>query len=73
MKPLRDWRTERLLSVRELAQAAGVTHTTLIQLEHGRQRPHYATMRRIAEALGVPATEITEFAAALKERRADAN
>ncbi len=68
MKPLREWRTERLWSVRELAERAGVQHKTVIQLEYGRQRPTYATMRRIAEALGVPATEVEEFAATLGER-----
>ena len=72
MKPLREWRTERLWSVRELAARASVQHKTVIQLEYGRQRPAYATMRRIAEALGVPATEITEFAATLDERGKDA-
>ena len=72
MKPLREWRTERLWSVRELAARAGVQHKTVIQLEYGRQRPAYATMRRIAEALGVPATEITEFATTLEERGKDA-
>ncbi len=70
MRTLREWRTERLWSVRELASAAGVTHKTLIQLEHGRQRPHYATMRRIAAALGVAPGDIFEFAAALAERGA---
>ncbi len=69
MKPLREWRTDRLMSIRELAEAAGVTHKTIIQLEHGRQRPTYATMRRLPDTLQATPGEITEFAAVLEERK----
>ncbi|MDP9359469.1 MAG: helix-turn-helix domain-containing protein [Chloroflexota bacterium] len=72
MRSMREWRTDRLRSVRELAGAAGVTHKTLIDIEHGRRRPTYETMRRLSEALGVPAGEIAEFAAVLEERGKDA-
>lgn len=72
MKTLREWRTEKLHSVRELADLAGVTHKTVIDLEHGRRRATYSSMRGLAEALGVPAAEITEFAAVLEERGKDA-
>ena len=71
-KPLREWRTERLWSVRDLAERAGVSTKTVIQLEYGRQLPTFVTMRRIAGALGVPASGIEEFAAALGERGKDA-
>ncbi|MDP9366247.1 MAG: helix-turn-helix domain-containing protein [Chloroflexota bacterium] len=72
MKPLREWRTERLWSVRDLAREAGVSTKTVVQAEYGRQRPSYGTMRRISEALGVPAAEIAEFAATLEQRGKDA-
>lgn len=72
MKTLREWRADKLLSVRELAERAGVTHKTLIDLEHGRRRPTYATMRGITEALGIEARDVTEFAEALEERGKDA-
>jgi transcriptional regulator with XRE-family HTH domain len=65
MKALREWRQERLMSTRELAAKAGVAHKTLIQLEHGRHRPHYRTMRALCGALGVAARDVAEFAAAL--------
>ena len=71
-KPLREWRTERLWSVRDLADAAGVSTKTVVQLEYGRQRPNYTTMRRLSEALQVEPREIAEFAAALEERGKDA-
>jgi transcriptional regulator with XRE-family HTH domain len=67
-KPLRVWRTERLSSVRDLAGTAGVSTKTVVQLEFGRQRPNYTTMRRLSEALQVDPREITEFAAALEDR-----
>ena len=69
MKPLRAWRTDRLWSVRDLAREAGVSTKTVVQLELGRQRAHYVTMRRISEALGVAAADVTEFAAALAAQR----
>jgi transcriptional regulator with XRE-family HTH domain len=72
MQTLREWRTDRLLSLKDVAEAAGVTKKTIIQVELGRQRPSYATMRRLSDALGVPAGEIAEFAAVLEERKKDA-
>ena len=72
MKTLREWRTERLQSIRELAAAAGVTHKTLIDLEHGRRRASYETMRKLSQSLGVPAGEIAEFAEAVEYRGKDA-
>ena len=67
-KRLREWRTTKLLSVRELAQAADITPKTLTDVEYGRRLATYATMRRISQALGVEPAEIAEFAAALASR-----
>ena len=68
MKPLRDWRTGRLLSVRDLARQAGTSDKTIIQIELGRQVPTFRTMRRISQVLGMAPEEITEFAAAIQKR-----
>ena len=65
MKPLRAWRLSRLMSTRALANASGVTQKTIINLEYGRQRPHYATIGKLSQALGVEPGEVMEFAAAL--------
>ena len=67
MKTLREWRLNRLLSIRGLEAASGVTAKTLVDLEHGRRRPHYATMRKLCAVLGVEPGEVTEFAAALED------
>lgn len=72
MKTLREWRLERLLSVRGLAERSGVTAKTIVDIEYGRRRPHYETMRRLCAALDVRPADVTEFAAALEERGKDA-
>ena len=72
MKSLRDWRLDRLLSIRELAKRSGVTAKTIVDLEYGRRRPHYETMRQLCAALGVAPGEVGEFADALEERGKDA-
>ena len=72
MKTLREWRLNRLLSIRGLEAASGVTAKTLVDLEHGRRRPHYATMRKLCAALGVEPGEVAEFAAALDDLGKDA-
>lgn len=70
MQPLRTLRTAKLMSVRELADAAGVTPKTVTDLEYGRRRPTYDTMRRIASALDVGPLEVAEFAATVSSRYA---
>lgn len=72
MKTLREWRLSRLLSIRGLEKASGVTAKTLVDLEHGRRQPQYGTMRKLSEALGVEAGEVTEFAEALEHLGKDA-
>lgn len=68
MRTLREWRLARLMSTQQLATRAGITKKTLIDLEYGRRLPHYETMGRLSEALGVEATEVEEFAKAIGER-----
>ncbi len=52
MKTLREWRLDRLLSVRDLAKRSGVTAKTVVDLEYGRRTPHYETMRQLCAVLG---------------------
>jgi len=68
VKSLREWRNTRVLGVAELATRAGVSKTTVINIEHGRSREiKRRTMRRLSEALGVEAADVAEFAAALEQ------
>ena len=65
VRPLRRWRAELVLSVRELARLADVAPTTVYLIEAGKTTPQPAVMRRIAAALGVKARQVAEFARAI--------
>ena len=65
MATLRELRIGKLLSIRSLAKAAGVSTQTIVSIEMGRKAPQFGTMRKIAGALGVEPQEIADFAAAL--------
>src|SRR5437764_992193 len=55
---LRTVRQRRLMSQRELAEAAHVSKPTIIGLELGRQPARYGTIRSLAHALGVEPSEL---------------
>ena len=64
MPRLRTLRLNAGLTQQELARLAGVSVETIVRLEGGRgRRPFPGTRRRIAEALGVPISEIDELKA----------
>ena len=67
---LRELRLERVLSQRELAEQAGVSPKTVLDVETGRIRPHPATLRKLAAALGV---EPSALAGHLKRPAKDDN
>jgi len=50
---LKELREDAALSIRELAERAGIDHTTIIRLEGGESGAHPRTIRKLAEALGV--------------------
>ena len=54
MERLRAIREARFMTQGELAAKAGLTNATVSRLERGRRRPRLSTIRRLAEALGVP-------------------
>jgi transcriptional regulator with XRE-family HTH domain len=49
---LRELRRQRGITLREVAEAAGVTESFVSQVERGTASPSVATLRRIAAALG---------------------
>jgi DNA-binding XRE family transcriptional regulator len=58
---VRRLRTERGLTQVELAMAASITQSYLAQLEGGeRENPSLDVLKRLANALGVPPTELLE-------------
>jgi transcriptional regulator with XRE-family HTH domain len=55
---LREAREAVFLSQRELAEAAGLTQSTVSRLELGRQSAQAATVRKLATALGIDAAAL---------------
>jgi transcriptional regulator with XRE-family HTH domain len=58
VEKLKELRAESALSLRELAVASGVSHTTIWKLEQGREEAHPRTIRLLARALGVAPREL---------------
>ncbi len=55
---LREWRERRLLTMRELADLAGVGYVTVWRLENGKSEAELRTIRKLAQALGVTAEDL---------------
>jgi transcriptional regulator with XRE-family HTH domain len=64
---LRAWRQRRDLSLRKLAEAAGVSYVTISRIEQGRMSPTVAMLERLAMALGIT---VRDFFPAGQPRRA---
>lgn len=58
--PIRVFRTFRGLTLEELAARAGCGRAFLSQLESRKRRPSVATLRRLAEALGVDLDDLAD-------------
>jgi transcriptional regulator with XRE-family HTH domain len=57
---LRTARRERGLTVEALATSAGVSSGLISQLERGQGNPAFLTLRRLAEALGLPVAHFVQ-------------
>jgi len=55
---LKAIRTRRLLTQEELAERAGVSAATVVNVERNKQEPQFRTIRKLAEALSVDPTEL---------------
>ena len=75
MLTLKTWQSRRLLTVRALAEAAGVSALTVIQLGAGKRKPRPGTIKAISAALGVDPEQVLEFRSAMgyqtSEERSD--
>jgi transcriptional regulator with XRE-family HTH domain len=58
-------RANRALSIRDLAKLASVAPRTIYGIEHGDVVPTLATVRKLAEALGVEPITVDEFRVAI--------
>ena len=64
-RTLGQLRRERLLTIKALAEAAGCSTRTVLQVEHGERTPQPGTIRRLSAALGVEPARVREFRAAM--------
>ncbi len=55
---LKEIRTRRLLTQEELAEKAGVNHSTVVNTERNQTEPHFRTIRKLAAALNIDPTEL---------------
>ena len=54
---LKEVRTRRLLTQEELAEKAGVSAATVVNIERNNQKPHFRTIRKLAKALDIDPTK----------------
>jgi transcriptional regulator with XRE-family HTH domain len=59
---IRKLRQQRKLSQEDLAHDAGLTTSALSSIERGKSNPTWATVRRIAAALGVSMSKLAQLA-----------
>ena len=57
---LREVRTKRLLTQDELADKAGVSQSTIANIERNNAEPQFRTIRKLAKALDIDPTELLE-------------
>jgi transcriptional regulator with XRE-family HTH domain len=55
---LREVRTRRLLTQDELAEKAGISQSTIANIERNHAEPQFRTIRKLAKALDVDPTEL---------------
>jgi transcriptional regulator with XRE-family HTH domain len=55
---LKEIRTKRLLTQDELADKAGVSQSTIANIERNNAEPQFRTIRKLAKALDVEPTEL---------------
>ena len=55
---LREVRTRRLLTQDELADRAGVSQSTIANIERDNAEPQFRTIRKVAKALDIDPTEL---------------
>lgn len=61
---LKYWRETRGLSLRELAEKSKIPYSAISLLENGKREPQGRTVHKLAQALGVEISELSELARA---------
>src|SRR5581483_8300860 len=68
---IREQREQARISMRQLAQAAGVSNPYLSQIERGLRKPSADILQQIAKGLRIPAEALYVQAGILEDRPAD--
>ena len=55
------WRRRRLMTIRQLAEKIGRHESALRRIEKGQARPHFTTIKSLAEALDVTPEELFDL------------
>jgi transcriptional regulator with XRE-family HTH domain len=55
---LKEVRTKRLLTQDELAEKAGVSQSTIANIERNHAEPQFRTIRKLVKALDIDPTEL---------------
>jgi len=63
---MREARARKLLSMRALAEKAGVSLSTIQSIEDGRYLPRLTTVQKLSQVLDVQPEEVDEFRAAIE-------
>jgi transcriptional regulator with XRE-family HTH domain len=63
---LRELRVRRLLSVHDLANAVGISPSTVSTIESHRGHASFGTIRKISAYLGVAPLDVDEFRASVQ-------
>jgi DNA-binding XRE family transcriptional regulator len=53
-------RRQRFMTQAQLAKTTGLSQRTLVNIETNRVQPHFSTILKIAEALGVDPSELVD-------------
>lgn len=70
---IREQREQAKISVRQLAQAAGVSNPYLSQIERGLRRPSAEILQQIAKGLRISAEALYVQAGILEDRESDSD
>lgn len=68
---LKELRTRKLMTVRELAEQAHISPSTISVIEKGHGRPALSTIRKLSGLFSVDPMEVEEFREAIEARGRD--